>query len=131
MFSAHEAQRMDNPSVELHKPAIGLSHSIGERTMNRHSARLFCIALLSIIAWLAADANAQDAMKAAQTHAAAAKALAYEPGQDLTSVYDTLCRPALSAKGPIEPDLQVAPSLADRKVPSRSQWYTEPVKAFD
>ena len=39
--------------------------------------------------------------------------------------------PALSPKGPVEPALQVSPSLADRKVPLRSQWYTEPVQAFD
>src|SRR5437867_494120 len=97
--------------------------------MKRHSAFLFCIAL-SMNTGIALEANAQD-LKAAQNHAAAAKALAYEPGQDLTSVYDTLCRPALSPKGPVEPELQVAPSLAERKVPPRSQWYTEPVQAFD
>src|SRR3989475_12358307 len=100
--------------------------------MKHHPALLFCIAFLSVSACIAVEANAQDAsMKAAQTHAATAKGLAYEPGEDLTEVYDTLCRPALSAKGPVEPNLQIAPSLADRKVPPRPQWYTEPVQAFD
>src|ERR1700741_2595011 len=100
--------------------------------MKRHSALLLCVAFLLVSAWTAVDATAQEAsMKAAQSHAATAKALAYEPGQDLTEVYDTLCRPALSAKGPVEPSLQVAPSLANRKVPPRSEWYTPPVQAFD
>ena len=99
--------------------------------MRRHSTLFFSVAFLFITAWTAVQANAQDALKTAQTHAAAAKALAYEPGEDLTEVYDSLCRPALSARGPVEPPLQVAPSLADRKVPPRSQWYTEPVQAFD
>jgi metallo-beta-lactamase class B len=100
--------------------------------MKRRSALLFSVAFLPVSAWIAVQANAQDGpMKAAQSHAAMAKGLAYEPGEDLTEVYDSLCRPALSAKGPIEPALQVAPSLADRKVPPRSQWYTEPVQAFD
>ncbi len=98
--------------------------------MKRHSTFLFCIAL-SMNTWIAREANAQDPLKGAQTHVAAAKALAYEPGQDLTSVYDTLCAPALSQRGPVEPNLQVAPSLAERKVPPRSQWYAEPVQAFD
>jgi metallo-beta-lactamase class B len=100
--------------------------------MKRHSAMFFALALFPVIAWTTVQANAQDApLKAAQSHAATAKALAYEPGQDLTEVYDGLCRPALSPKGPVEPALQVSPSLADRKVPPRSQWYTEPVQAFD
>ena len=99
--------------------------------MKFHFALPLGIVFLALNTQLAIEANAQDPMKEAQAHAAAAKALAYEPGEDLTSVYDTLCRPALSAKGPVEPALQVAPSLADRKVPPRSEWYTEPVKAFD
>src|SRR5258708_562850 len=100
--------------------------------MKRPSMLLSCVAFLSVSTWTALDVTAQDAsMKAAQSHAAMAKGLAYEPGEDLTEVYDSLCRPALSAKGPVEPDLQVAPSLADRKVPPRSQWYTPPVQAFD
>ena len=50
--------------------------------MKRHATLLFCMALLPMNAWIALEANAQDPLKAAQTHAAAAKALAYEPGQD-------------------------------------------------
>jgi metallo-beta-lactamase class B len=57
--------------------------------------------------------------------------LAYEPGQDLIDVYESLCGPALAERGPVVPGLQVAASLADRKVPARSEWYTEPTKVFD
>src|SRR5437868_9821898 len=67
--------------------------------MRRHSMLFFSVAFFTISVWTAIQANAQDAsMKAAQTHAAAAKALAYEPGEDPTEVYDTLCRPALPVK---------------------------------
>jgi metallo-beta-lactamase class B len=96
----------------------------------------FLVALFSGIlflsGWFANEANAQTpARNAAQAHIAKAKALAYEPGQDLIDVYESLCGPALSEKGPQIPGLQVAPSLAERKVPPRSEWYTEPVKVFD
>ncbi len=72
---------------------------------------------------------------AAQFHLAAAKAAAYRPGNDLTVLYDAVCEPALSEKGPVIPDPrapgQTAPSLAQRRVPPRSEWYTEPAKVFD
>src|SRR5215467_1623754 len=100
--------------------------------MKPYSLLIVFVAFVSLTGLTGFEVNAQDAsMKTAQAHAAIAKGLAYEPGQDLTEVYDSLCRPALSAKGPVEPELQVAPSLADRKVPPRSQWYTQPVQAFD
>jgi metallo-beta-lactamase class B len=64
-------------------------------------------------------------------HLARAKAAAYEPGQDFTAVYDTLCAPALSERGPTVPAPQTAPPLSTRKVPARSEWWVEPAKVFD
>jgi metallo-beta-lactamase class B len=97
--------------------------------MKRLFAALFCTMLLS--GWIG-DANAQKSGRgAADAHITKARTVAYEPGQDLIDVYETLCEPALSEKGPVPPPAQVAPSLAARTVPPRSEWYTEPVKAFD
>ena len=83
----------------------------------------FCGLLL--LAALATRANAQAG--SAEAHVAAAKAAAYEPGQDFTNLYD-MC----AEKGPGRPKLA---SLSDppavRKVLPREQWYTEPVKVFD
>jgi metallo-beta-lactamase class B len=92
---------------------------------------LSAVALL-FVGCFTSDAVAQNSSRsAAQAHIAAAKDLAYEPGNDLTDVYDTLCAPALSERGPREPAPQVAPPLAQRKVPPRSEWYTEPKRVFD
>src|SRR5207244_11352267 len=84
------------------------------------------------LASMAIDANAQASGKASvQSHLAAAKAAAYEPGNDLTQLYDTVCAPALSDRGPREPEIQaVAESRAPQTGP-RSEWHTEPGKAFD
>src|SRR5881296_3822201 len=100
--------------------------------MKRYLVTLFCSALF-LANWIATDLNAQAPGKASvQSHLAAAKDAAYEPGNDLTVLYDTVCEPALSDRGPREPNIQAAPeSLATRKVPPRSEWYTEPGKAFD
>ena len=96
----------------------------------RYLASLLCA--LFFLAWIAIDANAQASGKAAvQSHLAAAKAAAYEPGNDLTTLYDTVCAPALSDRGPREPDIQ---ALAESRAPQtgpRSEWHTEPGKAFD
>src|SRR6266446_86757 len=96
----------------------------------RYMASLFCA--LFFLAWIAIDANAQASGKAAvQSHLAAAKAAAYEPGNDLTTLYDTVCAPALSDRGPREPDIQ---ALAESRAPQtgpRSDWHTAPGKAFD
>src|SRR2546425_11013368 len=106
--------------------------SKGVGLMKLSLGRLFCSVLL-----LASLTNAQAPTlnKATQDHLAAAKAAAYRPGHDLTNLYETVCAPAMSAKGPVEPNPteggQTAPSLANRKVPPRSQWYTEPAKVFD
>src|SRR5947208_16450813 len=100
--------------------------------MKRYLVTLSCAVLL-LASWIATEANAQTRGRtAAQSHLAAAKDAAYEPGNDLTVLYDTVCEPALSDRGPREPNIQAAPeSLATRKVPPHSEWYTEPGKAFD
>jgi metallo-beta-lactamase class B len=100
--------------------------------MKRNLAPWFCTMLLLTISNVA---NAQGSKAAAEPHLAAAKAAAYEPGNDLTRLYDTVCAPALSDKAPGEPQVQEqAPgstSLANRKIPPRSEWYTQPAKVFD
>src|SRR2546425_3824627 len=100
--------------------------------MKRYLVTLSCAVLL-LASWIATEANAQTRGRtAAQSHIAAAKAAAYEPGNDLTVLYDTVCEPALADRGPVEPNVQAAPeSLANRKVPPRAEWYTPPAKAFD
>src|SRR6266478_2351498 len=91
----------------------------------------FCIMLL-LASGFSNPAYAQTSLNAAaQSHLAAAKAAAYEPGNDLTVLYDRVCEPALSERGPVQPPPQIAPSLAQRKAPPRSQWYTDAGKVFD
>src|SRR5262245_5576454 len=63
----------------------------------------------------------------AQVHVAAAKADAYEPGQDFTHEYEELCvepKPAAPATAP-------AAAAATPRIPPRAQWYREPAKVFD
>lgn len=75
-----------------------------------------------ILVWIAIDANAQSAA----AHVAAAKAVAYKPGQDFTWVFDQNCtEPRASA----EPRAEAARVLST--VPPRSEWYAEPAKVFD
>ena len=88
------------------------------------------IALVAVIPGATA-ANAQQADRTVEEHIAIARAAAYRPGQDLVDVFEALCRAAMSEEGPLEPGLQVAPSLAERRVPPRSEWYAEPGKVFD
>src|SRR5439155_17986153 len=95
--------------------------------MKRLLAPAFCCLLL--LAALAPKANAQAAN--AQAHVAVAKANAYEPGQDLTNLFD-MC----AEKGPGGPGRPAAPSEAAAtparpKAVPRDQWYTEPAKVFD
>jgi metallo-beta-lactamase class B len=80
---------------------------------------------------LATHANAQSPINtAAQSHLAIAKGAAYEPGNDLTVLYDTVCAPALSPAGPKEPNIQ---AVAESRPPTgpRADWHTEPGKVFD
>src|SRR5579863_8604680 len=80
-------------------------------------------------------AGAQGSRTAAQPHIDKAKAAAYRPGSDLTMLYETVCAPAISDKGPVIPNPnaggQASPSFANRKVPPKSEWMAEPAKVFD
>ena len=66
--------------------------------MKRYLASVFCGVLL-LAGWSAPKANGQAAI--AQTHVAAAKAAAYEPGQDFTLIFDICAEP-----GPNPPAVQ-------------------------
>jgi len=98
--------------------------------MNRFLTFLFC-PVFFLASGISNVANAQGSKAAAQPHLAAAKAAAYEAGNDLTVLYDTVCAAALSDKGPVEPPDQAPVTLANRKVPPRSEWHTDPAKVFD
>lgn len=102
--------------------------------MKRYLVCLFCSVLL-LATQIAHPANAQGSKTAAQVHIDKARAAAYRPGHPLQRLFETVCAPAMSGKGPVEPNPteggQTAPSLANRKVPPRSEWYTEPAKVFD
>ena len=107
------------------------------------SVRSLCSLTLVLVAGIAAPALAQSASKAAiraphidaatRAHLEKAWQAAWAPGHSLTVLYETVCAPALSAKGPAEPGLQVAPPMAERqkRIPPRAQWYTEPARVFD
>src|SRR5205809_2982246 len=103
--------------------------------MKRYLVTLSCAVLL-LASWIATEAHAQTRGRtAAQSHLAAAKAAGYEPGNDLTVLYDTVCEPALSEKGPVQPNIQGGPGDAGNgggaRIPQRSAWYAEPTKVFD
>jgi metallo-beta-lactamase class B len=92
---------------------------------------LLAICIVALIS-MAGIANAQTSGKAAaQVHIDKAKALAYEPGQDMIDVFDSLCGPAISERGPQIPGLQVAPPVAERKIPDREYWASDAAKVFD
>ena len=80
-------------------------------------------------------AHAQGSRAAAQVHLDRAKAAAYRPGHPLMALYENVCAPAMSAQGLAEPGPtdqgQAAPPLANRKIPPRSEWYSEAAKVFD
>ena len=56
--------------------------------MKRHVLPVFCVALV-LSGKLASEADAQSAR--AKAHTEAARALAYEPGQDFTGAFDAVC----------------------------------------
>src|SRR5438046_10446356 len=99
--------------------------------MKRYLVTLFCSALF-LANWIAIGLNAQATGKASvQSHLAAAKNAAYEPGNDLTVLYDTVCAPASSADGPKEPNIQ---ALAESRPPQsgpRPEWRTDPGTRLD
>ena len=93
--------------------------------MKRYFAPVFFSVLL-LAGWGVTKANAQG--ENPQTHVAAAKAAAYEPGQDFTNIFELCAEPARPAAAPAA--APAAPA-APRRVPPRAQWYTEPGKVFD
>ena len=85
--------------------------------MKRFLAYLFCGVLFFTLA-IAIEANAAENSAdspAVQRHIAAAKAVAYEPGNDLTTLFDAVCAPALDPKGPKEPNVQEKNNTALRR----------------
>ena len=79
--------------------------------------------VLTLQYWHETDLNAQSAA----SHVAAARAVAYKPGQDFTWVFSQNCTEVV----PPQAKPRREPSTAT-KVPPRSQWYYgEPVKVFD
>src|SRR5438132_8701130 len=89
-------------------------------TMKRGLAVILFV--LGLHCWTAVDLNAQPAAP----HVAAARAVAYKPGEDFTWVFSQNCTEVVPP--PTRP--QREPSTT-AKVPPRSEWYTEPVKVFD
>jgi metallo-beta-lactamase class B len=81
-----------------------------------------------LLVGIAIDANAQNAKAA--THVAAAKTAAAGPGENFTGTFDAICRER-------RPGEQGAPTaaepanFAERPIPTRAEWYVEPVKIFD
>ena len=102
--------------------------------MKRYSMPLVGSMLLLVSGTLNV-ANAQGSKAAAQVHIDKARAAAYRPGHPLTHLFETVCAPAMSERGPVEPRPtdggQTAPSMATREIPPRSEWYSEPAKVFD
>src|ERR1700758_2705931 len=77
-----------------------------------------------------------DIPAAVKKHTDIAKEAAYRPGHDLSSLYETMCRPALSGKARDEnpPKTDPAPGstqLSSYKVPPHSEWYFPAAKVFD
>ena len=103
--------------------------------MKRYRIALFCGAFV-LAGGILNVANAEGPKAAAQKHIDIAKAAAYRPGHDLTALYETVCRPAMTGKARDEkpPKTDPAPGstkLSDYKVPPHSEWYFAPAKVFD
>ncbi len=94
--------------------------------MVRYLASLFCSVLL-LAGWSATGANAQDAI--AQAHVAAARAAAYEPGQDFTAIFSICAKP--DPNPPAAAPAPAAAAPAEPTIPPRSEWYRDPQKVFD
>ncbi len=95
--------------------------------MNSVRPILFCSLLLAAISTMSQAGAQAPAAGSAEAHVAAARAVAYKPGQDFTWVFDQNCKkPAATAPQPGA----TAPAAAPR-VPPRSEWFQEPSKVFD
>src|SRR5438034_5836270 len=78
--------------------------------------------------------NAQGQVRSgsAEVHVAAAKAAAYNPGQDFTWVFDQNCKEPAPRPAQARPAAQAAPAEpATPRVPPKSEWFQEPSKVFD
>jgi metallo-beta-lactamase class B len=96
---------------------------------------VFC-SVLFLAGWMTFRTDAQSGN--AESHAAAAKALAYEPGNDFTSAFEAICVPPQTnaARRGGGGERAVAPrgrgaAPGGRGTPPRAQWYAEPAKIFD
>jgi metallo-beta-lactamase class B len=81
-----------------------------------------------LLAGIAIDANAQNAKAAA--HVAAAKTAAAGPGENFTGTFDAICRERRPGQQGVPTAAEPA-NFADRPIPTRAEWYVEPVKVFD
>ena len=107
----------------------------------RFYLKTFFYIVLILVTCTTATENTQRSDRTAEEHIALARAAAYRHGYDLISVFETLCRNAMSEEGPQEQYRSVAgltgrvadiaPSLAERRLPPRSAWYAKPGKVFD
>ena len=102
--------------------------------MTRYLVAVVCGVVLSA-GGVCTVVQAQGSKAAAQTHIDKAKAAAYRPGHSLMTLYEAMCEPALAAQPPAElppgDGGRPAPSLAQRQVPPRAEWFAEPAKVFD
>src|SRR5438046_8752527 len=75
------------------------------------------------------DLQAQARSGSGEAHQAAAKAVAYKPGQDFTWVFDQNCKPPAPRPAqarPAQPAAQATP-----KIPPKYEWFQEPAQVFD
>jgi metallo-beta-lactamase class B len=101
--------------------------------MKGYCATLFCSALLLACA-VPNVVRAQGSMAAAQPYLKKAQTAAWRPGDglnDLTHLYESVCKPALSPKGPQPPPDAPPHPLSERKIPPRKDWFQNPAKVFD
>ncbi|PYS55443.1 MAG: MBL fold metallo-hydrolase [Acidobacteria bacterium] len=104
---------------------VSLQRQPSFSTRGIHRAAVLCCVLL-LGGWTAIEAQAPAT---AQAHVAAARAVAYRPGQDFTWIFNELCNEP-SPPQP-RPAGQPAAAPAPRRIPARSEWFHEPAKVFD
>src|SRR3984957_10713290 len=98
----------------------------------KHYFAVFLFGAMTLAVTAPNIAYAEGSMAAAQPHLDKAKEAAWRPKDglnDLTQLYETVCGPALSPKGP-NVDQEPGPPEKHR-TPPRSDWYQEPAKVFD
>jgi len=90
---------------------------------------IFCTGFL-LSSWIL-NAQGQVRSGSAEVHVAAAKAVAYKPGQDFTWVFDQNCKEPAPRPAQARPAQPAAAASAAPKVPPKSEWFQEPSKVFD